>query len=260
MLGIDHFVLGSYTSGSAKALLNVLTLGAWYFFDFCFVISNNGENIVKYGFQYPWIGGGNFGQGTVISPTAAATFVSKFVNVVINFMFAVMIGSFALALWFAIPMFTGIVATICTTLFWIAIGITVLLGAKTVYDLFTTAKATLSTGALFKNMAPGGLGAAVAAAAGVPAATAAANQTGGGTSEPSIIEIAQNILKERGEPAAHRDSIIFISVLACVALSGIAYAVYRYKKESSTKQDEKSGDAAGLRSVDGEGAFDDTPT
>jgi hypothetical protein len=66
MIGVDHFALGSKETGMAKALVNLLTFGSWYFFDIA--QSFNPEKLEEEGLEIPFygsagIGLGHFGEG-----------------------------------------------------------------------------------------------------------------------------------------------------------------------------------------------------
>lgn len=77
MLGIDHFAIGSKETGMAKALVNLLTLGSWYFFDIA--QSLDAEKVVEEGLGIPFygsagIGQGNFGEGLLGSKDPSIKF------------------------------------------------------------------------------------------------------------------------------------------------------------------------------------------
>jgi hypothetical protein len=54
MVGIDHFAIGSKETGMAKALINLLTFGSWYFFDIAQSLDSN--KLVKEGLGIPFYG------------------------------------------------------------------------------------------------------------------------------------------------------------------------------------------------------------
>jgi hypothetical protein len=65
-VGADHFAIGSKETGMAKALVNLLTFGSWYFFDIA--QSLNPDKLVEEGLEIPFygsagIGLGHFGEG-----------------------------------------------------------------------------------------------------------------------------------------------------------------------------------------------------
>lgn len=77
MLGVDHFAIGSKETGMAKALVNLLTLGSWYFFDIA--QSLDAEKVVEEGLGIPFygavgIGQGNFGEGLLGSKDPSVKF------------------------------------------------------------------------------------------------------------------------------------------------------------------------------------------
>ncbi len=61
MFGMDHFAIGSKETGMAKALINMLTLGSWYFFDV--IQSFDSEKIAEEGLAIPFYGSAGIGQG-----------------------------------------------------------------------------------------------------------------------------------------------------------------------------------------------------
>lgn len=61
MVGMDHFAIGSKETGMAKALINMLTLGSWYFFDV--IQSFDSEKIAEEGLAIPFYGPAGIGQG-----------------------------------------------------------------------------------------------------------------------------------------------------------------------------------------------------
>ncbi len=64
--GVDHWAIGSKETGMAKALINLLTFGSWYFFDIA--QSLDSTKVAEEGLEIPFygeagIGQGNFGEG-----------------------------------------------------------------------------------------------------------------------------------------------------------------------------------------------------
>lgn len=70
--GLDHFYLRSFATGTQKFIVNVLTLGFWYWWDVVQILSD-GPTIREKGLQSPldWIRG--IGRGVFVQPPPAST-------------------------------------------------------------------------------------------------------------------------------------------------------------------------------------------
>jgi len=60
--GLDHIWLRSPTSGLLKFIVNILTLGLWYFYDMIQILGEK-ENVMKYGLSAPIVGPLGIGAG-----------------------------------------------------------------------------------------------------------------------------------------------------------------------------------------------------
>jgi len=61
MAGVDHYAVGSTQTAFAKALINLITFGSWYFYDI--LQSLDAEKIATEGLKFPFYEGGNIGAG-----------------------------------------------------------------------------------------------------------------------------------------------------------------------------------------------------
>jgi hypothetical protein len=64
LLGIDHLYLHSPGTFILKAILNVCTLGFWYFYDVIQAMSFESEGIAAKGLSVPWFGPAGIGAGS----------------------------------------------------------------------------------------------------------------------------------------------------------------------------------------------------
>ena len=104
-MGIDHLYLRSPGTFMLKFILNILTLGFWYFFDLFQSIHFRGDEIGKYGLSAPFVGPLGIGAGIFSNEEGAVggggSEGSKESNIPGSFMFmlyaiAVMIAPFGI--------------------------------------------------------------------------------------------------------------------------------------------------------------------
>lgn len=127
LFGVDHWAIGSKETGMAKALLNLLTFGSWYFFDI--VQSFDSDKVSKDGLEIPFygeagIGQGNFGEGM------ANSFWIRILCMFGGFMIAAFAGAFV----FKPNPVGGVAKAISGTAGAIAFGIAV----TTIYSYFSS--------------------------------------------------------------------------------------------------------------------------
>jgi hypothetical protein len=97
MVGMDHFAIGSKETGMAKALINMLTLGSWYFFDV--IQSFDSEKIAEEGLAIPFygdagIGRGKFGEGLLGGNDPSTKFWLNILFIFAGFTIAAVAGIF----------------------------------------------------------------------------------------------------------------------------------------------------------------------
>jgi TM2 domain-containing membrane protein YozV len=64
LFGLDHLYLHSPGTFIMKAILNIFTLGFWYFYDAIQAVSFESESVAEKGLSVPWIGPAGIGAGS----------------------------------------------------------------------------------------------------------------------------------------------------------------------------------------------------
>jgi hypothetical protein len=65
LFGLDHFWLRSPSTGFAKAILNILTLGLWYVYDLIQILGEK-DSVMKNGLSIPIVGASGIGSGMFV--------------------------------------------------------------------------------------------------------------------------------------------------------------------------------------------------
>ena len=109
-LGMDHFYLRSFATGTQKLLFNILTLGMWYFWDLIQIVKD-GDKIRKEGLNSPfdWVRG--IGRGVFVPADRKETdpvYVSKKSYLVYAFL-AIFLGWSGLDKFYIGEVFQGLV-------------------------------------------------------------------------------------------------------------------------------------------------------
>jgi hypothetical protein len=236
-------VVGSNLTGAAKALLNILTLGSWYFYDVVYVMSS--KDVVTHGFTLPFFEGMPIAQGMVTEKVLAG--MEKTVGTISKVLFIIIMFTVAFFSWTGSSNTSGGWKTALTWSAIISGGIGILMIFMSLYSLYISIKAKVANVAgSVTGLIPGVAAPAVPAVPGAPAVPGVPGlaglipQLGGGRKTTSLQTIAQEMLDKRKANELPSESLLFMGILLTIALGGIAYAVFHYQKESKAKQDEAS--------------------
>jgi hypothetical protein len=223
-VGADHFVVGSNLTGGAKAILNILTLGSWYFYDLIYVLSS--DDVVTQGFNLPFFESMPIAKGMVTEKALAG--MEKTVTTISRVLFVVIMFTVAFFSWKGSSNMTGGWHSLLLAAAYISGGIGVLIIAMSFYSMYTGMKSkvdnitnTLTNPLSIINGLPG------------PAPV----QAGGG--RKSLQTIAEEMLVQRKANEMPTESLIFMGILLVIAVGGITYAVFQAKKQSKAKKEDE---------------------
>jgi hypothetical protein len=72
LFGLDHFWLRSPSTGFAKAIINIFTLGLWYVYDLVQILGEK-ESVMKHGLSVPIVGATGIGSGMFVDNQPGTT-------------------------------------------------------------------------------------------------------------------------------------------------------------------------------------------
>jgi len=234
LVGADHFLVGSNLTGAAKALINIITLGSWYFYDVVYVLSS--DDLLKVGYTMPFFENIEFGKGMVTETLMPG--MEQTVGNISKVLFILSMLTVAFYTWIASSHTTGGLRTVFTWTAFVSGGIGLLMLLISLYSLYVKLKSNVTNlTSLTSNLTS--IRSFLPNPA-IPKTSLLTAQKGGGRKIASLQEIAEEMLDTRKSNELPSESLLFMGILLTIALGGISYAGFYYQKQSKAKKDETS--------------------